>query len=707
MYKKGENLAVLKFNLHLASNKTEHRTDYYRSSELIVRRGQNFKIALTLNRAVQPKESITFTAETGPSPSESDNTKAVFPLSNSGNKDGAWCATYESSDSSDLDITIFSPSTSVIGCYKLSAQISSKSKTSSKNLKQFMLLFNPWAADDAVYMPNEDERQEYVLTDNGVIYVGHEKYIEERGWNYGQFEEDILDISLALLDQNLNQFQDPALDCSQRCDPVYVSRVVSAMINSKDDKGVLVGNWSGKYSGGISPLRWYGSTDILQKWYQRQFKSVEYGQCWVFAGVMCTVLRCLGIPARVITNFSSAHDTNANLTIDEYYDYSGQPTELSNDSIWNFHVWNEAWFARKDLGSSFDGWQVLDATPQEISKGIYCCGPTSVSAIKEGHVDLDYDTPFVYSEVNADRAIWICYSNKKPERVHSDTRTVGQCISTKAVGSFDRVDVTNNYKYAEGSDKERKVHEKAYAKLLEVKTKQDKQKRKKQRHMGGGSSNEPASPGVSGKFKLMKAPVFGQEINLMLVLTNLTSASKAVKVNMDAHSILYTGKPLREILKESKSATVGPKGEERIPFDIPYPKYKTYLNNGEMMEVTAVCETEDGVKALVRKDISLESPPINIMFRGKAIMNQPVDVEVTLANPLSVTVKGCFLILEGSGLIEGQLKKKVPLLNPNEIFRIQVEVTPSKSGTKQLLAGLTSEKFADVKGFQVVEVAEA
>lgn len=36
----------------------------------------------------------------------------------------------------------------------------------------------------------------------------------------------------------------------------------------------------------------------------------------------------------------------------------------------NFHVWNEVWMKRSDLpGDVHDGWQVLDATPQETSQG--------------------------------------------------------------------------------------------------------------------------------------------------------------------------------------------------------------------------------------------------------------------------------------------------------------------------------------------------
>lgn len=35
----------------------------------------------------------------------------------------------------------------------------------------------------------------------------------------------------------------------------------------------------------------------------------------------------------------------------------------------NFHVWTECWMRRPDLGPEFDGWQVVDPTPQEKSAG--------------------------------------------------------------------------------------------------------------------------------------------------------------------------------------------------------------------------------------------------------------------------------------------------------------------------------------------------
>ena len=45
----------------------------------------------------------------------------------------------------------------------------------------------------------------------------------------------------------------------------------------------------------------------------------------------------------------------------------------NKDSIWNFHVWNEAWMSRDDLPDpSYGGWQVIDSTPQEESESKSC-----------------------------------------------------------------------------------------------------------------------------------------------------------------------------------------------------------------------------------------------------------------------------------------------------------------------------------------------
>ncbi|KAM3922475.1 protein-glutamine gamma-glutamyltransferase E-like [Leptodactylus fuscus] len=446
------------------SNKKAHHTDMYNSPNLILRRGQSCRITLEFNKPLTDWQSIVFTAQTGPKNSGYHNTNIEFALSSSWTS-GMWSAVLESSPGNSLSIIMSSPANAIIGRYDLSVQISVMGQTSTYSLGKFILLFNPWCLDDEVYMANEEERKEYVLNDHGVIFMGNDKHVSSIGWNYGQFENNILDICLNILDRSLNCQKDPAADYSQRHSPIYVGRVISAMINSNDDFGVLEGRWEKDFEDGVDPNSWNGSVEILWKWYNDGFKPVKYGQCWVFAATMCTVLRCLGIPTRVITNFNSAHNTDGNMVIDMHYDTDGKFLETSSDSIWNFHVWNESWFMRRDLGLYYSGWQVLDSTPQEESQGVYRCGPTSVIAVKEGDLHVGYDTPFVFAEVNADRVTWIMHKDGTKEKAYSDSKYVGQYISTKAVGNDTRVDVTHNYKYPEGSSQEREVFEKATGNL--------------------------------------------------------------------------------------------------------------------------------------------------------------------------------------------------------------------------------------------------
>ena len=61
------------------------------------------------------------------------------------------------------------------------------------------------------------------------------------------------------------------------------------MVNSKNGTGIVEGNWSGKFSGGTSPLDWGGSGSIMEEFNQKK-KSVRFGQCFVYAGVLTTCM---------------------------------------------------------------------------------------------------------------------------------------------------------------------------------------------------------------------------------------------------------------------------------------------------------------------------------------------------------------------------------------------------------------------------------
>ncbi|XP_045689192.1 protein-glutamine gamma-glutamyltransferase E [Phyllostomus hastatus] len=694
-------MADLRFqsiNWQAAANQNEHHTDKYNSQELILRRGQLFYFSLTFNRYFSHEDSLKFITSTGPSPSESARTKAVFPLSSESSSNG-WNAQLVRQRDSTLTISISSPANAPIGGYTLSMQISSQSSNATLKLGTFILLFNPWLQADGVFMSNQAEREEYVMEDSGAVFVGSANRINMVGWNFGQFEGDILNTCLSILDNSLNFRRDPATDVARRGDPKYIGRVLSAMVNSNDDNGVLAGNWSGNYVGGRDPRNWNGSVEILKEWKKSGFRPVRYGQCWVFAGTLNTVLRCLGIPSRVITNFNSAHDTDRNLSVDVYYDPMGNPLDKGSDSVWNFHVWNEAWFMRNDLGSSYSGWQVLDSTPQERSQGVFQCGPASVSGIREGDVHLDFDMPFIFAEVNADRITWIYdASRNSSKQTSSDTHTIGRYISTKAVGSYSRMDVTEKYKYPEGSKQERDVFDKAMGKLKPNST------------FGPTSASEAGreerEPSISGIFKVNGILAVGKEVNLALMLKNLTSDVKTVTVNMTAWTIVYNGTLVHEVWKDSITVSLDPEEEIQYPVKITYAQYEKYLKADNMIRTTAVCQAPDEAELVVERDVILDNPTLTLELLDQAQVRQPVNVQMLFSNPLDEPVKNCVLMVEGSGLLLGSLKIDVPTLRPKERSRVRFEILPTRSGTKQLLADFSCNKFPAIKAMLSIDVAE-
>lgn len=105
-------------------------------------------------------------------------------------------------------------------------------------------------------------------------------------------------------------------------------------VNAQDDNGVVVGNWSENFANGTPPDVWQSSQRILQQYFATK-QPVRYGQCWVFAGVLTTICRTLGIPCRPVTNFASAHDTEGSLTVDYFVDKDGKVMEgVYRDSVW-------------------------------------------------------------------------------------------------------------------------------------------------------------------------------------------------------------------------------------------------------------------------------------------------------------------------------------------------------------------------------------
>ncbi|XP_035678628.1 protein-glutamine gamma-glutamyltransferase K-like [Branchiostoma floridae] len=320
-------LTLGNFIFHVNENGPAHHAEEFLENN-VVRRGQPFSVGLLFDREVDlEKDKLLIEFQYGNNPLPSKDTLLRLPVGDA-LKEGEWSAAVEKADGQNVKVSITSPANAIVGRYHVVVETElagERSRSRKVDIRNVVVLFNPWCKDDLTYLDDNTKLEEYVLNEYGCQFFGNYYRIGKRGWNFGQFEPGIPDVVLLLLEKS-------GLGPQSRGSAVSVSRAMSKLVNSADENGVLEGNWSGDYSWGTPPTGWNGSVDILRQWGTER-RPVRYGQCWVFSGVLTTVLRCLGIPARSITNFQSAHDTDVSMTIDNYFNKLGYPVD-SEDSVW-------------------------------------------------------------------------------------------------------------------------------------------------------------------------------------------------------------------------------------------------------------------------------------------------------------------------------------------------------------------------------------
>ncbi|XP_063052431.1 protein-glutamine gamma-glutamyltransferase 2-like [Engraulis encrasicolus] len=549
------------------------------------------------------------------------------------------------------------------------------------------LLYNPWCKADAVYLPNDVLLKEYIMNENGLIYEGDADNITSKPWNFGQFEEDVVDICFEILDNSNSALKNPEMDIKNRADPVYVSRIISAMVNCNDDSGLLWGRWDGNYADGVAPSRWNGSVSILRRWSDGGRRPVQYGQCWVFAAVACTVMRCLGIPTRCITNFNSAHDVHCNLLIEYLEDENGVPIPDCSrpdgrcDARWNFHCWVESWMTRKDLPDGYDGWQVLDPTPQEKSDGVFCCGPCPVRAILEGEVGMKYDAPFIFAEVNADTITWRVNSDGTRTKVYVDKYSVGCNISTKSVYGDQREDVTALYKYPEGSAKEREVFERAGRQVS---------------HQPG--DNEDQSPQLKLSIKNALA-VHGTDFDVIVEVQNVGREEARAELTIKSFAITYNSLHRGDCQSKTARLTVPAQMVHKEVLRLRYDHYGACVSEHHTIRVTASLKMNNRSEVInTEANIQLKMPKLNIKVTGEAVVGQKVRADITFINPLPVPLKKGVFTVEGAGLTRATEIHVPNAIQPGGEVTVKLSFKPIRSGLRKLLVDFDSDKLMDVKG---------
>ncbi|NXS77515.1 EPB42 protein, partial [Erpornis zantholeuca] len=694
-------LSKKKCDLMIAENNKNHHTEEISTERLIVRRGQPFTITVSFSAPVhnylrQMKRTFLI-VQTGSHRDKADEIQTEFPISSLGDQN-QWSAAVEEQDPNFWTLCVNTPANAPIGQYTLLLRASK----SSHFLGNFTLLFNPWCQDDEVFLGNEAQRQEYILNQDGIIYQGTENAVLAQPWDFSQFEEDMIDICFILLalGEDFQREKDPAL----RKDPVHICRAVAAMMNCNELRS-LTEFEPGQHSNGIPPSKWLGSSAILRQWIASKLQPVHFGQCWVLAAVLCSVLRCLGIPTRVVTGFTWAHNTKSSLSVDEYYDEDG--TLLTQDNtahVWTFHVWNECWMARRDLLPEYSGWQALDATCQEKNKGPSFCGPAPVHAIKEGDTQVDYDVCYFFAAINAKCQVWIHKADDTLRPAFGGTKYTGNNISTKSVGSERCEDITHNYKYPEGSLQEKKVLDKAYRNMKEIET-----------TISSSTTEFITIPTA------LEEPVnlfihlqsnsslqLGQDITLSIEVSNHSGGEKATHLVVGIQALHYNGVPIAQLWKEEFHFNLQSNSVNNLQVSVPYTWFGKELGENHLLRLTAVLRDEDSFYMyLAQEDISICDSPLTIEFPENMVQYEPSTAKISLQNPLMEPLEQCVIALTGRGLIYRQRNYRLGSVQAKSTQELQIPFTPTQAGPRRLTARLTCLQLQNLKTYRTTNIAAA
>nr|XP_040048606.1 LOW QUALITY PROTEIN: protein-glutamine gamma-glutamyltransferase 5-like [Gasterosteus aculeatus aculeatus] len=688
-FKSNCQLGFVNFETH--ENHISHETEGLSYKHLVVRRGKPFKLTLLFRSQMwNPRnENLVLEVCLG-------NLSARIPVQFSKEKynPDSWSAKIYPGGlhPESVEVHVCSPVLSSVALHRLLLHLETRQTRRSYSVGDFVLLCNPWLKDDPVYMPMDVQIQEYIRSDYGLLYMGTCGNIGRRPWSFGQYEPGVLEACLKLLEVSPQHFMDKDEDYMRRADPVYLSRVICAMVNRNDDMGILDGKWQGGYSGGVNPTEWSGSADILHQWVSSNCQAVRYGQCWVFAGVLCTVMRVLGIPCRVVTVFNAAHDGDANLTIEEFYSTTGEKLNLSKDSIWNFHVWVECWMTRGDLGAEFDGWQVVDPTPQERSAGVFCCGPCPVAAVRERRYDARYDAPFIYASVDADvvrgdPCVCMCECDARRSRAFTVCvlyifKTAFLHIFFPIAGKQPGVSMT---RYSAG----------VRCSARSLQTDQSQQ-----------SSELAVSLSVDG------LPSAGENISLCVTVTNQSSRPRLLTEHLNAQLKAFNSHPERSFWKTHKEVRVRPGEVLTLHHSIPPAEYEAFLAGDDIVNVAVVIKDEKTKeRVLAAQEFNISSPQISVEIEGgdSIQMKKEYTARVSFINPFTKVLSGAVLTVKGSGLLQGRHQERRLLLQPGEKLVKTVTIAASSAGTKLLMATFSHSSSAGVvsRSFHKVYVTAA
>lgn len=172
-------ISIKSFDLCVNENGPDHHTKNFYSmkpnpdeeTKLIIRRGQAFRIRLTLNRPFSRARdtlNFVFTLKNDEKPSHGHGTLVGCLLKNNSYELGEsneWGSAIETISGDQMDVLIKPSCRAQIGEWSVDIDTQVANNNGIRNFKYpstFYVLFNPWCKDDQVYMPGENSANDFL-----------------------------------------------------------------------------------------------------------------------------------------------------------------------------------------------------------------------------------------------------------------------------------------------------------------------------------------------------------------------------------------------------------------------------------------------------------------------------------------------------------------------------------------------------------------
>jgi hypothetical protein len=712
-------LAIKSIDYRIEENKRDHRTFRFTGrGELIVRRGATFSVDVQLPNPLPDAYTLSFE---GIVPDGSRPPKSIrIPVEEGNPNSGVWGARIVSGHGTDhVRLEIVVPGNAAVGEYQFKASIvdirTARSVYAYPEVQNAVILFNAWSGNDEVFMPSEQfsetARFAYTLEDWMLLYLGgpHTLAADVLGqqgipvqqrrcadWQADIFKASTWEVLLAGLRE---------LALNERKSAVAVARFLCARVNSESDPipgqpGILEGRWAGadpaNYSGGEVPWSWKGSGDILERYRSRGNQTVGYAQCWVFSGVLTTLLRTVGIPARPVTVYQAGKDYNQDgrLTFSPPLDSNGLPVPRSllnsrypdycADSYWNFHVWVDAWIQRQEVGGAFH-WNALDSSPRRADRSckidaFNVVGPAPVELIKQrmSSTSTGYDVAFLIGEVSP------CVEYFPPWRGLSFLlpHIAPLVITKQTLGSFPS-DITSEYRNFRTTP------------LCNDQV----------------IGNDLGDEVLHGELSAPPVLCQGADWLLHASVTNVSSAPIRVRAQLYGALMEYYGEQAENLgLLAEKEMTLFPGESSRIEHAYQTDGARLTFTANRSLEARFVVVDAEANLYCFSSQTRLVMPALHLRREGEDSipLSATFAVGLSWANPLPFALTNISVTLStGSGLsIAGASEVKLMLgdLDPGESLSVLTNITTMLVGAHLLSARLSSTQIQDVTGFLLVNV---